>query len=119
MNIEEFRDYCLSKKGTTEDTPFGPDTVVYRICNKIFALTRYDEQDFKVNLKCNPDYAIELREKFEHIQPGYHMNKANWNTVQMTKTSLTLAKSMIDHSYDLIAATFSKKQKEEYSQLLI
>jgi predicted DNA-binding protein (MmcQ/YjbR family) len=118
MTTEEFRDYCLSKKGATEDTPFGPDTVVYRICEKLFALTRYDEQDFRVNLKCEPNYAIELREKYDFILPGYHMNKANWNTIQMAKTNNNLAKSMIDHSYDLIVASFSKKQKEEFARLM-
>ncbi len=81
MNIEALRNYCLSKKMVTEDTPFGDQTLVFRVMEKIFALTGLDTEHCSVNLKCDPDFAIELREKYADIQPGYHMNKKHWNTV--------------------------------------
>jgi predicted DNA-binding protein (MmcQ/YjbR family) len=74
MNIEEFRQYCLSKKGVTEEFPFGPDTLVFKVMGKMFALTNLDG-DFSMNLKCDPDMAMELREQYPAVLPGYHMNK--------------------------------------------
>jgi predicted DNA-binding protein (MmcQ/YjbR family) len=118
MNIEEFREYCLSKKGSSEDTPFGPDTLVFRVLSKIFILTSLDEVEFRANMKCEPNYAIELREKFDFIIPGYHMNKAHWNTVYIEKAGLTLTKTLIDHSYNQVLKGFSKKEKDEYNLLI-
>lgn len=117
MNIEEFREYCLSKKGTSEDTPFGPDTLVIRVLGKIFVLTGLDSIEFKANLKCEPNYAIELREQYDFIEPGFHMNKAHWNTVYIEKAGSKLAKSLIDHSYDQVLKGFSKKEKEQFALL--
>jgi predicted DNA-binding protein (MmcQ/YjbR family) len=112
MNIEEFRDYCLSKKATSEDTPFGPETLVFRVAGKIFALTGLDNPEFKANLKCDPDYALELREKYDFVMPGYHMNKKHWNTVTIEYAPNTLAKTLIDHSYNMVLASLSKKERE-------
>jgi predicted DNA-binding protein (MmcQ/YjbR family) len=118
MNIEEFREYCLSKKGTSEDTPFGPDTLVFRVLGKIFILTSLDQPEFRANMKCEPNYAIELREKHDFIIPGYHMNKAHWNTVNIEKAGKVLAKSLIDHSYEQVLKGFSKKEKEAFNLLI-
>ena len=102
MNIETIREYCISKKGVTEGFPFGEDTLVFKKSGKIFALANLDG-DLSLNLKCDPDYAIELREKYPAVTPGYHMNKKHWNTVIIDgsvpdKEIL----SWIDHSYNLI-----------------
>jgi predicted DNA-binding protein (MmcQ/YjbR family) len=118
MNIEEFREYCLSKKGTSEDTPFGPDTLVFKVLGKVFALTGLDNPEFKANLKCEPNYAIELREKHDFIVPGFHMNKAHWNTVSIEKAGNLLAKSLIDHSYEEVIKKFSIKEKDEFKSLI-
>ena len=117
MYIDEFRAYCLSKKGATEDTPFGPDTLVLKVMNKIFALTGIDQFEY-VNLKCDPEYAAELREREEGIKPGWHMNKTHWNSVMVDGTvSEILLKKLIDHSYALIVASLPKQLKEELARL--
>ena len=113
MDLESLRNYCLSKKSASEDMPFGEDTLVFRVLGKIFALTSLDTEGCRVNLKCNPDYAIELREKFEDIQPGYHMNKKHWNTVNCENgLDSALIKSLIDHSYELIVESMTKAQRD-------
>lgn len=117
MYIDEFREYCLAKKGVTEDTPFGPDTLVLKVMNKIFAITGLDHYEF-VNLKCDPEYAAELREREIGIKPGWHMNKAHWNSVMTNGTvSEKLFKELIDHSYDLIVESLPKKLKEEWAAI--
>ena len=83
MNIEEVIQLCLSYPETEETTPFGPDTLVYKVCGKLFALTAPDQYPSRVNLKCDPDEALELRDQYEAIIPGYHMNKKHWNSVYM------------------------------------
>ena len=109
MNIEDFRDYCLAKPGATEEFPFGPETLVYKV-GKIFAITGLDAEDFKVNLKCDPAYAIELRERYPQIIPGWHMNKQHWNTVHFEDgLPEDLLRKLIDHSYELIVESLSKK----------
>lgn len=114
MNIEEFHKYCMSKKGVTVDFPFDKVTMVFRVMNKIFALTGTDSELFKVNLKCNPEWAINLREHHEEIIPGWHMNKKHWNTVYFEgNLSITLLKKMIDHSYELVVESLTKTQKEK------
>ena len=114
MNIEEFRNYCLSKKGTEETFPFGEDTLVFKVAGKMFALTGIDETEFSVNLKCDPDLAIELREQYPSVQPGYHMNKKHWNTVSVDgSVNDRLLKEWIDHSYDLVVLSLPKKVREE------
>ena len=117
MNIEEFRDYCIIKKGVTEETPFGPDTLVFKVMGKMFALCGLDEFDF-VNLKCDPDRAIELRESYQAIQPGYHMNKKLWNSVYVNDdVQDKVVYELIDHSYELIVASLTKKLQAELQNL--
>ncbi|MDR9414649.1 MAG: MmcQ/YjbR family DNA-binding protein [Gracilimonas sp.] len=111
MNIEDFYHYCLAFPGTKEDFPFDENTLVFKVCGKMFALT--DVEDFSsINLKCDPVRAIELRTRFEEVQPGYHMNKKHWNTISM-KGSLSdeLIKELIDHSYELVIQKLPKKDK--------
>ncbi len=113
MNIESFQQYCLTKKGTTEDFPFGPDTMCLKVMGKIFAITGLDAVPFKVNLKCDPDYAIELREQHPEIYPGWHMNKKHWNTVEFEGgLDAKLLRHLIDHSYDLVVSSLKKSEKE-------
>jgi predicted DNA-binding protein (MmcQ/YjbR family) len=112
MNITFFRDYCLDKPGTFEDTPFDETTLCFKIGGKIFAIV--DIVDFEsVNLKCDPDRAVELREQFHGIQPGYHMNKKHWNTV-LFDGSVTdkLILELIDHSYNLVIKGLPKTKRE-------
>ena len=117
MYIDEFREYCLAKKGTSEGTPFGPETLVLKVMGKIFAITGLDDYEF-VNLKCDPEYAIELREREPGIKPGWHMNKAHWNSVMVDgSVSEKLFKELIDHSYDLIVKSLPKKAREELALL--
>lgn len=114
MNIEQFREFCLQKPLVTEEFPFGPETLVFKVAGKMFALTGLNSPEFSVNLKANPDYSIELREKYAEVQPGYHMNKLHWNTVSF-EGSLPeeLLKELIDHSYSLVVASFSKSKRKE------
>lgn len=114
MDIETFRAYGLAKKGVTEDFPFGEDTLCLRVMGKIFALAGLDAERLSVNLKCDPDYAVELREQFSEVQPGYHMNKKHWNTVDF-EGSLDnhLLFRLIDHSYDQVVKMLKKKEQEE------
>lgn len=102
MNIEEVRFYCLSKEKTEESFPFDDETLVFKINNKIYALLSLSG-DARLSLKCNPEKALELREYYPEITPGYHMNKQHWNTIDLNgNLNNTLIKSLIDHSYDLI-----------------
>jgi predicted DNA-binding protein (MmcQ/YjbR family) len=117
LNIESFRSYCLSKKGVTEDFPFDVNTLVYKVMGKMFALTDL-EQFESINLKCDPERAIQLREEFPAVLPGYHMNKKHWNTVLMDGSipDRTI-RSWIDDSYDLVAASLSKSLRQELTGL--
>jgi len=102
MDIVILRDYCISKKGATESFPFGEDTLVFKTKEKIFALVNLDG-DLSINLKCDPALAIELRERYSSVTPGYHMNKKHWNTVMLNGSVPDKEVfSWIDHSYDLI-----------------
>ena len=108
MDIESLRHYCLSKPDVEETLPFGPDTLVFKVSGKIFLLTGLDSEQLSFNVKCDPDNAIELREEFPCVLPGYHMNKKHWNTVVVDGSVATKqVKEWIDHSYDLV----SKKKK--------
>jgi len=111
MNIEEIRIYCLSKKQTTEGFPFGDDTLVFKVKGKMFALMNL-EGDLRMNLKCDPEEAIRLREKHDAVIPGYHMNKKLWNTV-IADGSITdqLIKKWIDNSYKLVVSKLPKKDQ--------
>jgi predicted DNA-binding protein (MmcQ/YjbR family) len=115
MNIEEFREYCIAKKGVSEELPFGPDTLVYKVMGKIFALTGLNSEIFTVNLKCDPDTAIALREEFDYVLHGFHMNKKHWNTVNAENCPTKQLKEFTNHSYDLVVASLTKKQKEEFT----
>lgn len=113
MNIEELRDYCIQKKGVTEDFPFDKITLVFKVMGKMFALVDVENFDF-INLKSDPEKAVELREKYEGIKPGYHMSKVHWNSVYVnTDVSDKLVLELIDESYKLVVSSLTKKLKEE------
>ena len=111
MNLETFRAKCLAKKGVTEEMPFGDETLVYKVMGKMFALTGIT--DFaSVNLKCDPEKAVELREQYEAVQPGYHMNKKHWNTILMDGSiSDKLVLEWLEDSYQLVVAGLTKMEK--------
>ncbi len=109
MNIESLRDYCIAKKNSSESFPFGDDTLVFKVNGKIFALVNL-EGDLTINLKCDPSRAVEIRERYSSVIPGYHMNKKHWNTVLVDGTVPDLEVfSWIDHSYDLVARNTTRK----------
>ncbi|PCI94848.1 MAG: MmcQ-like protein [Flavobacteriales bacterium] len=117
MNIEQYRDYCIAKKGTTESFPFDATTLVFKVMNKMFALTRVEEFEF-INLKCDPEKAIEFREIYDGVKPGYHMNKQLWNSVYPNEdVPDKLIYQMIDDSYDLIVSSLTKKLQKELQEL--
>jgi predicted DNA-binding protein (MmcQ/YjbR family) len=103
MNIEDLRLYALSMPDVQEDFPFGDDVIVFKINSKIFLLLPLNAESLRFNVKCNPDYAIELREQYSCIQPGYHMNKKHWNTIFVDGTlSSRQIKEFIEDSYKLV-----------------
>ncbi len=117
MNIEYLRTYCLNKKSVTEHFPFDNDTLVFKVCDKMFALVSLKEWDAGngfLNLKCEPDYAQELRARYNSIKPGYHMHKKLWNSVYTHTSELNtkLILSLIDHSYEQVAKGLPKKLRE-------
>ena len=103
MDAVEFREYCLGKPNTTEGTPFGETVLVFKVAGKMFALMSLDEIPATANLKCDPDLALDLRDRYERVRPGYHMNKRHWNTVEIEGLPDVELRKMIDHSYDLVA----------------
>ncbi len=112
MTVESLHEYCLSKPGAEETLPFGPETVVYKIGGKAFLLTGLDSEDLRFNVKCDPEKAIELREEFACVLPGYHMNKKHWNTIIVDgSVSTRQLKEWIDGSYNLVANNLPKKKK--------
>ncbi len=114
MHIEAFRNYCLAKPMVTEEFPFDETTLVFKVCGKMFALTGLEGPEFKVNLKCDPDKAVELRENYESITAGFHMNKKHWNTVLIDGSfSDDLFVELIDHSYTLVVKGLPKKLRDE------
>ena len=119
MNIEEFRDYCLSKKGVVETFPFDEQTLVFKVMGKMFALTGLEYNPAQANLKCDPERSIELREEYDGlIRPGYHMSKLHWNTVELEKNiPQKLILELIDHSYDLVVKSLTKKLQAELASL--
>src|SRR4029077_10034677 len=111
MDLAQFREYCLSKPRAIESTPFGPDVVVFKVGAKMFALAALDEVPTTVNLKCEPDLALDLRDRYEQVRPGYHMNKKHWNTVEIdTGIPDAELRKMIDHSYDLVTKSLRKSR---------
>lgn len=114
MDIEALRAYCLSKPAAEETLPFGPDVLVYKVGGKVFLLLPLDAEELQFNVKCDPDKAIELREEYPCVQPGYHMNKKHWNTIVVDgSVSSKLLKEWIDHSYDLIVKSLPSKTKKK------
>jgi predicted DNA-binding protein (MmcQ/YjbR family) len=111
MDLAQFREFCLNKPGATEGTPFGPDVLVFKVGGKMFALAALDDVPTTVNLKCDPDLALDLRDRYEQVRPGYHMNKKHWNTVEIeTGIPDAALQKMIDHSYDLVAKGLPKSR---------
>jgi predicted DNA-binding protein (MmcQ/YjbR family) len=117
MDIEALRNYCLRKKGVTEGFPFDESVLVFKVMNKLFLLTNVDSFE-SVNLKCDPDLAIELRERYHAVKPGYHMSKVHWNTVTIGgDASDELIYSWIDDSYNLVVKSLTKKVQAELNGL--
>lgn len=119
MHIEQLRDFCMTKKGVTEHFPFDEVTLVFKVMNKMFCLVgleKWENGQQQINLKCNPEKAIVLREEFEGIAPGWHMSKKHWNTVSVNTSDVSdaLVFELIDHSYNLIVESLPKKTKEAF-----
>lgn len=121
MDLETYYEYCLSKKGATEHFPFDENVLVFKVGDKVFALSslsQWEKDSPAVNLKCDPDHAQELRAEYDDIKPGFHMSKLHWNTVNINKAvSDVIIKELIDHSYDLVFKSLTKKIKNEISEL--
>nr|WP_315177347.1 MmcQ/YjbR family DNA-binding protein [uncultured Flavobacterium sp.] len=121
MNLETYYEYCLSKKGVTEHFPFDEDTLVFKVGGKMFALSslsQWEKGQPSVNLKCDPEYAQELRAEYDDIQPGFHMSKTHWNTIAINASvPNVLVKELIDHSYELVFKSLTKKLQSEIQEL--
>ena len=116
MDIEQLRDFCLSKKGVTEHFPFDNVTLVFKVMQKVFVLTgldKWEQGEQRVNLKCDPEKAQELRGTYEGIMPGWHSNKKHWNTVALNNSDVSdeLIKELINHSYDMVVKGLTKKTR--------
>ncbi len=109
MNIDQIREYCLRKKGVTEEFPFNEETLVFKVMEKIFLLASLESIPLQINLKCKPEKAVELREEYEAVQPGYHMNKKHWNSISIDG-SISDSKicEWIDESYNLVSASLKR-----------
>ena len=121
MHVEQLREYCIAKKGVTEHFPFDDVTLAFKVMNKMFlltGLTSWENNEEKMNVKCNPERALELRDEYESVNPGFHMNKKHWNTVTLNDdVSDEFAFELIDHSYDLIVKSLTKKLQAELQNL--
>lgn len=121
MNIEQLRNYCISKKGVIEEFPFDFDTLVFKVMGKMFALaplSRWEQGIETMNLKCDPEWSLELRDEYESINAGFHMNKKHWNTIEANKdVSDQFLFELIDHSYDLVVKGLTKKMKAELENI--
>jgi len=117
MNVEQIRNYCIEKKGVTEGFPFDEETLVIKVMEKMFALVNL-VPPFSINLKCDPEKAIELREEHEEITPGFHMNKKHWNTFSLEgRLTSTFIKEWIDHSYNCVVKGLPKKDRDRLAEL--
>ncbi|NUN69434.1 MAG: MmcQ/YjbR family DNA-binding protein [Bacteroidetes bacterium] len=118
MDLEQLREYALSRPGkVTEDFPFDEEVLVFRIAGKIFLLTNVNAVPLTANLKCDPARALELRERYPDVKPGFHMNKKMWNTVDLSGSLPDrIVKEMIDHSYDEVVKKLSVKEREKIVQ---
>ncbi len=120
MNVESLRLYCLQKQGVSEELPFGPDTLVFKVGSKIFLLVGLDQIDvLSFNVKCDPTKATELRESYPHtVFPGFHMNKKHWNTVFANREANDhLLQEWIDHSYELVFRGLPKRQQDDIKEM--
>lgn len=117
MNLETFYEYCLSKRGVSEHFPFDEDILVFKVGGKIFALSsllQWEKNEPSVNLKCDPERAQELRAEYDEIKPGFHMSKVHWNTIAINgNLSTAFMKELIDHSYELVFKSLTKKIQNE------
>ena len=113
--MDVLRDYMLGMPHTTDDFPFGPEAMVFRVAGKIFGIMPWEETPISISLKCDPDRAVQLREQHPGITGAYHLNKTHWNGVKMDDSvSLELVKELMDHSYELIVASLPKKVREGF-----
>lgn len=121
MNIQQLYEFCLSKRGVTEHFPFDEDILVFKVGEKIFALTslsNWEKGNPTINLKCNPERALELRAEYEAIVPGFHMNKIHWNTIEFNSdVSDKMMCELISHSYDLVFKSLTKKLQQEIIEI--
>ncbi|MCX5140166.1 MmcQ/YjbR family DNA-binding protein [Streptomyces sp. NBC_00338] len=111
MNPEELKAFCLEFNASAEEFPFGPETSVFKVLGKVFALTALDGQPLTVNLKCDPDAAVRLREEYEAVVPGWHMNKRHWNTVTVSGVPDARLRELIEDSYDLVVAGLPRAER--------
>lgn len=117
MDIESIREYCIRKKAVTECFPFDEYNLVFKVVNKMFALINLENPD-RIFLKCEPEYAIELRDRYNGIEGAFHFNKKHWNQVYVeSDVSDSLIKELIDHSYNEVIKKFTRRQKEQYNEL--
>ena len=118
MNIEELREYCISKKAVEECLPFGPETLVFKVMGKAFLLTGLDSTPLQFNVKCDPEKAIELREQYSCVLPGFHMNKKHWNTIVVDESvNAKLLQEWITDSYNLVVSRLTKSQQKKLEGL--
>lgn len=119
MDVESYRLYCINKKGVTEEFPFDEHALVFKVMGKMFALTNLNSEEFRVNLKCDPERAIQLREEHDgQIIPGWHMNKKHWNTIYFESgLGDKLLCELVDHSYDLVVSKLKKADREVLEKL--
>lgn len=114
MNLEQLQAYLLQKKGTTEERPFGPEALVYKVLGKMFAIVAWEANPLTISLKCDPDEALFLRDIYPAVRPGYHLNKRHWNTVTIDGSVPEKEfRRMIDDSYSLVVKGLTKSQQKE------
>ncbi len=111
MHLDQLREYCLAKPHTTESLPFDNKTLVFKVLSKIFVITDIESEILTFAAKCDPEKAIELRQQYDWVQPGYHLSKKHWNTLTYNGTNSKILKDLIDHSYQQVLASMTKKEK--------
>jgi predicted DNA-binding protein (MmcQ/YjbR family) len=113
MTLEQIKAYCLDKRGATEEYPFDFDTMVFKVMNKMFALVIQDGEELRINLKCDPEFALVLRHQYQNVTEGYHMNKKHWNTLRLPSDDMPdkEVKNLIDHSFDLVISKLKKSER--------
>ena len=115
MHVESIRNYCLLKAAVTESFPFDQVTLVFKVGGKIFATLRLDKQPLAINLKCDPERSVELRDSYQSVIPGYHSNKKHWNTIEVNgEIPKEVIYELIDHSYILVISKLTKMVREKY-----